>query len=384
MLGKTNITTLKEGGTVTEIEEFSWVPVNSGIRRDFKMAVFGNGILVGVTESGDVAYTADGEVWEITELGYAGCRINDVEWDGERFFLVGRTDAEGGNPSALIVATADFRTVERIELDRADDEEYAMIHYQNGSHVLVASKNMNASGRTLLFLYADLGQRKVTEGEEIDSEVTEYCIKAGKCTNGVLIWGDEKVRESGGLWTHQLLITLRSSGIRMLEDNKGQSPERSVIECRDELYVVEYAGKERYDLYKVTTADDMLNMCLGQKFEFISGVYFAGCRVFIGVHDMLIVRSGESIADKAEGDLLEIAPEMSMSCIVRAFGQLYIFGNQGAVLRSSTETDNGNVLVVQAVSARKALAEARKYADERYAELEARIAALETVQGGGA
>ena len=55
MLGKTNITTLKEGGTVTEIEEFSWVPVNSGIRRDFKMAVFGNGILVGVTESGDVA-----------------------------------------------------------------------------------------------------------------------------------------------------------------------------------------------------------------------------------------------------------------------------------------------------------------------------------------
>lgn len=76
-------------------------------------------------------------------------------------------------------------------------------------------------------------------------------------------------------------------------------------------------------------------------------------------------------------DLIEIAPELTMNCITKAFGQLYIFGNQGAVLKSSVETNNESSIMVQALSAKKALAEAKKYTDEQFAVLEARIAALE-------
>ena len=92
---------------------------------------------------------------------------------------------------------------------------------------------------------------------------------------------------------------------------------------------------------------------------------------------MLIVKKGESIADKTLDDLIEIAPELTMNCITKAFGQLFIFGNQGAVLKSSVETNNENAIAVQTLSAKKALSDAKQYTDEQYALLEARIEALE-------
>ena len=110
------------------------------------------------------------------------------------------------------------------------------------------------------------------------------------------------------------------------------------------------------------------------------GVYFNGCELFINNHEMLVVRKGESIADKTVDDLIEIAPEMILNCITKAFGQLYIFGNQGVILRSSVEINNENAIAVQTLSAKKALADAKAYADSRYAELEARIAELEGKQ----
>lgn len=84
--------------------------------------------------------------------------------------------------------------------------------------------------------------------------------------------------------------------------------------------------------------------------------------------------------DKTLDDLVEIAPELTMNCITKAFGQLYIFGNRGAILKSSVETNNEDTVTVQTLSAKKALADAKIYVDERYAELEARIAALEALK----
>ena len=80
--------------------------------------------------------------------------------------------------------------------------------------------------------------------------------------------------------------------------------------------------------------------------------------------------------------MIEIAPELTMNCITKAFGQLYIFGNQGVILKSSVETNNEEVIIVQAISAKKALLDSKKYTDERYAALEERIAALESGESG--
>ena len=66
-----------------------------------------------------------------------------------------------------------------------------------------------------------------------------------------------------------------------------------------------------------------------------------------------------------------------MNCIIIAFGQLFIFGNQGVILKSSAETNNEEAIAVQELSAKKALADAKRYTDEQFAVLEARIAALE-------
>lgn len=118
-------------------------------------------------------------------------------------------------------------------------------------------------------------------------------------------------------------------------------------------------------------------MSSGINYMFVDGVYFNGCELFINNHEMLVVKKGESIADKTLDDLIEIAPELTMNCVTKAFGQLFIFGNQGAILKSSVETNNEEAITVQTISAKKALADAKKYTDEKYVALEARIVALE-------
>ena len=76
-------------------------------------------------------------------------------------------------------------------------------------------------------------------------------------------------------------------------------------------------------------------------------------------------------------------PESTLRCVTKAFGQLYLFGNQGLVLRSSVEAGNEGPVTVQALSAKRALAEAKAYADGKYTELETRIAELEKRLSGG-
>lgn len=148
------------------------------------------------------------------------------------------------------------------------------------------------------------------------------------------------------------------------------------FECKDELYVMAFNGT--YSLYKITNSDECMLLSSEKNFAFVDGVYFNECQIFINSHKMLIVKKGENIAEKTPDNLIEIAPELTMNCITKAFGQLYIFGNQGVILKSSVETNNEEAIAVQTLSAKKALLDAKKYTDEKYAILEARIIALES------
>ena len=136
-----------------------------------------------------------------------------------------------------------------------------------------------------------------------------------------------------------------------------------------------------YNLCKITNSDECMLMSSEKNFAFVDGVYFNECQIFINNHEMLIVKKGENIAEKTPDNLVEIAPELTMNCITKAFGQLYIFGNQGVILKSSVETNNEEAITVQALSAKKALMDAKRYTDEKYAFLEARIIALESGDG---
>ena len=61
-------------------------------------------------------------------------------------------------------------------------------------------------------------------------------------------------------------------------------------------------------------------------------MYFNNSEVFINHNSMMVVKNGESIGDKSVNDLLDASPEAAMSCITKAFGLIYIFGNRGLIL----------------------------------------------------
>ena len=375
MLGKTNITALKEGGTATDVEDFSWVSMQSGVHTDFIRCIYENGYLVAITPDGTIAWTTDGEVWNTVKLEYEDCRLNDIDWDGERFVLVGRckeTISDRAKTSRMLVLTKDFEIFEKSENFMANDCEAYCIFPKNGKYIIISDGYSN-SMMQLYFLVINL------EGEiENSTEIQSFGSNNGyrrcevhfaKNTDGVLAYS-RSGRES------EWYLYKADDNVKRITVVK----KSSVFECKGALYYMLLQSEENYNLIKVTDAVEQLTMCTGQNFAFIDGVYFNGCELFINQHEMLVVRKGESIADKTVDDLIEIAPEMVVNCITKAFGQLYVFGNQGVILRSSMETDNENVIAVQTLSAKKALADAKAYADSRYAELEARIAGLEGKQ----
>ena len=134
MLGKTNITALKEGGTATDVEDFSWVSMQSGVHTDLIRCIYENGYLVAITPDGTIAWTTDGEVWNTVKLEYEDCRLNDIDWDGERFVLVGRckeTISDRAKTSRMLVLTKDFEIFEKSENFMANDCEAYCIFPKN-------------------------------------------------------------------------------------------------------------------------------------------------------------------------------------------------------------------------------------------------------------
>ena len=134
MLGKTNITTLKEGAIVTEIEDYRWIQQETGINGNFIKAIYNNEYLVAISKDGVIAYTMDGEVWNSFLLEYADCRLNDIDWDG--FILSGSyTDDGTSNETGLILTTNDFRNYNKINIEN-EDTEYLCVYPVNGKYIV--------------------------------------------------------------------------------------------------------------------------------------------------------------------------------------------------------------------------------------------------------
>lgn len=374
MLGKTNITALPEGGIVTDVEDFSWVRMESGVHTDFVRCICENGYLAAITADGVVAWTTDGEVWESVKLEYEECWLNDIDWDGGRFIIVGsykRAVGETALKDVLVIFTEDFSAYEKAEYamnsDARDDYEMHYVFPKNGRYLAVVgfyarSSNVNyvkvmdtdfaGHGEFLPGIYSS------TSNKSLKRNV--YCAKNA---DGMLVYG--VCQDSYG----------RDVAIYKVDGNVSRTAEAvskaSVFQCKGTLYYMFLRAQENYGLNKVSDSGEVLTVCTGQDFSFVDGVYFDGCQVFINNHGLLVLRKGESIADKTVDDLVEVAPEMTLNCIAKAFGRLYMFGSQGVVLRSGVETDNGEVVAVQTLSAKRALAEAKAYTDARIAELAA-------------
>jgi len=157
------------------------------------------------------------------------------------------------------------------------------------------------------------------------------------------------------------------------------------LECKDVLYYILRTATSNslhnYNFTKILPSGEEIILSQGVDYGFVDGAYFNECQLFINNHEMLIVKKGESVSDKTLDDLVEVAPENTMTCITKAFGQLFIFGNQGFVLKSSADSNNAEALLIQTISARKALLDSKAYTDQRFAILEERISMLEAKSG---
>ena len=378
MLGKTNITALQEGAIVTDVADYGWIQQQIGINGNFVRTIFNNQYLVGITENGIIAYTADGEVWQTVVPDYVDIRLNDIAWDGNRFLVAGscRIEDEGaGYPrKPLLLSIADFAKHEPINIISSLDpliptsfvdlEDILAIYPENNKYVILALRQ-NSPNRFYL-IYTDLSS--FCEKDEYPQVSTiAYPFSIAKSSHG-MIMGYSK--EYGSIYK------LEKDGLKpVLENNV--SNRLYVFESKDEFYYMGLTESHKYELRKILPTLETTLISSNINWMFSDGVYYNGCQLFINNHSMLIVKKGESIGEKTLDDLVEIAPEATMTFIEKAFGRLFIFGNQGLILKSTTEVNNKEAITVQHLSAKQALAQSKIYTDEQVTSLEARIAALE-------
>lgn len=382
MLGKTNITVLQEGGIVTDIEDYSWINVPSGVRSDFIKTIFEGGYLVGVTRDGYVVYTMDGEVWSHYKLEYQDCRINDIGWDGENFILVG-SYTEESKMTGLVFYTKDFAVWTQLEYSKSSGEkytEYFSVYYQNGKYYITArDEDGNSQTFSVYLLQTNFegDTEKVTTIKQYNYGYKHKESLTAKNGNSELLY--DRTQSKGAAYDDHDIVKINNGEIKNIihENNNGLGNKYAVFECKGILYLQKLTQENNYDLCKISDTGEVMIMCTGINFGFISGVYFNECQVFINRHEMLVVRKKESFLEKTLDDLLEIVPEMNMNCITKAFGCLFIFCDAGIILKSDVQTDNKDVIAVQTMSAKKALADAKAYTDDRFEILKARIEALE-------
>lgn len=376
MLGKTNINTLREGAIVTEIEDYKWIQAQTGIYGNFVRAIYKNNYLVTITADGTVVYTMDGEVWQTRTLEYADCKLNDIEWDGSKFVIAGTQanleSTSSNGTKGLLITSEDLTTfseIEEVESLYGCREIYCLF-YVNGKFILVIDTKFNSETKTEVMI-TDL-TKDGTRSPTVLYPSTAETISIGKNTNGILVFANKHLRAGyNGDFSSISFISL--DNITVVKEYAKMNvifKTSAVFECKNILYVMGlHETTTGYALEKLTDSVELMTMCTGQNFMFVDGVYYNESQLFINNHEMLIVKKGENIADKTIDDLIEIAPEITMNCITKAFGQLYIFGNQGVVLKSSAETNNEDSILVQTLSAKKALEDAKAYTDMKINEL---------------
>lgn len=394
MLGKTNLTMIESGATVTEITDYSWNATEiGGVNGTFQKAIYENGVLVGITKDGMIVYTEDGENWavKIIELDNGDAvELNDVVWDGLRYIFTGNHTDNSSYTHGLLVFSDDLVNYDiRINVDKEEyfdlssgSVKFFGLIVKDGKYFIITGYIQNGrftcdSIMTDFETYAIKNRIRVMSATQVNIATCD--AKVSKSTSMCIIQMVCKSL-SGCDYSMNTSTDGRSFDERLL--GNVTSPENFIytFECKDYLYYYLDRSRDNYSLYKVINPSESAVMATGIQFGFVDAAYFNKCEIFINSHAMIVINPGESIADKTLDDFVEITYDFSMTSIVKAFDRLYVFGTGGNVLVSSNEINNEEAFAVRTLSARKALYDANRYTDKKWAELDARITAIEAGQ----
>ena len=192
MLGKTNVLALQEGSIITEIKDFSWLKMIVEVYGNFVKAIYNDNYLAAITADGSVVYSMDGEVWNISTPEFENCKLNDIEWDGTKFILVGsqtKTIESFTGEYGLVITTVDFVTYEEIKINNESnvltgtssnlyyDIEYVAVLFNNGKYTIAAVRH-NGSYIKIHFYIGNLTDFQMSkEHISIDSgQTTAYSL----------------------------------------------------------------------------------------------------------------------------------------------------------------------------------------------------------------
>ena len=428
MLGRTNITTVKGGTIVTDIDSLVWNNAATlNINSAFKKAFFGNNTLVAVTKSGSVIYTKDGENWEKAELNMdVEYHISDGIWDGHRFVFVGSHSTDMENRcNALIVITVDFQSYEIMrdctgseyeEGGRNDNwilskiycgKMHAIFLNEDATYTIIcAAVNAPTNGTEFAVFFAKgsltnlqftkMIMRGGAEGNKwsYKRNLENILVETAKNTDSFLFYIKAESFYESNLdvyYIHKLgissngndFIVLKEYNKNTLTDPLVMSDRFKIFECKDLLYYRSLT-EDNQTLVRVKGYSDSKEVIVSSKedFGFIGAVYFNKCEIFINSHQMLVVKLREQIADKTIENLIDITYDFSLISIIKAYEKLYIFGTNGNIMVSSDEIKNESTIAVKTMSAVKALYDAKVYTDKRCAALEERLEVLENENGG--
>lgn len=391
MLGKTNITAIKEGTTVTDIEDYSWKSMKiDGVSSDFIKAVYGNNMLAAITRDGAVLCTVDGENWKKTQIDTEGdYELEDIIWTGSQYIIAGNRKEIVLEEDSTFMYHGMVITSENLvdfiideDADNTYSRYYAIVE-KDGSHIII-SKEYNRS-------VDEAGVYAVTKNnsgsvKKLIATLRTYVGQRITCSNKYEV----VVAKNNGSGAIYVGGSIDSAGISYCiyrtsdwmeyygEHMSGTAYDfLSMFECKGYLYYCDINGNLGYSLYKIVSNVRVDLIYKGKPLFFIDAVYINKCEIFLTKNSLLVIRNGDSITDKMESDLIEITYDFEIKFIKKAFNKLYIFGAGGNILVSCDGAQNDEISAVKTMSAIKALYDAKAYTDEKYAALEARIIELE-------
>lgn len=405
MLGKTNLTTIKESTTVTDIEDFSWRSIKiDGVNSDFIKAVYANNTLAAITRDGTIVSTADGENWRKTRIETEGSyELEDIIWTGSRYVMVGNrkelvTESGLGNTDSNntttsykyhgIIVISQQLTEFSIEEDQENfySRYYAVVD-KDGDYIIISKeyKKMDGDkhdpngGGVYAVTKSESGRvkQKIAEctvyqnSECYHFNMVKVIVAKNNGGGAVFV-----VEENNGTSSYGVYKTSDWAKYHGYKTSSTAYDFLAIFECKGYLYYCEAQGNGYY-LSKIISISTVDIICKDIPVFFVDAVYFNKCEIFLTRNSMLVIRAGESIAEKIADGLIEITYDFEIKFIEKAFNKLFIFGAGGNILSSSDETQNNEGIAVKTMSATKALFDARAYTDERYAALEARIIELE-------
>lgn len=397
MLGRTNITTIKGGTVISDVENFVWNEVGTlQVEGAFKRTFFGNNTLVAISEGGTVIYSKDGENWEraVFEVN-AECKIVDGVWDGKQFVFA------ANNP--VIITTEDLQEYKKYEIPDVI-KLYAIFYNINGTYTVLCGKKEPSLNEFIVSFFKgipeNLQEVGIVDTRKYRDEAAENLYVKTAYSENILICyikgGDTGVSDC---FAHQVGVTEDGVSVRKLLSSwydvhnkyttrpanfyEGPLNKYKIFSLKNALYYMDIL-EESKKLIRIKDFSDEKGdvVSTGKDWGFIGGEYFNKCDIFVNTNQMLVVKPGEYIAEKTIEDLIDITYDFSITNIIKAFGKLYLFGTNGHILVSSNEIRDENALAVKSMSARKALYEAKEYTDKKYEELVERIARIEEVNNG--